>query len=129
MVTRIITRGTARNVDHNRSECPTRASVGERADTPGSSRGRKRDDFQLSDSSEAFPEQRARVESAAHSMAPTRQPSGSSRSRGASYSSMTSCRRATWLDNIVQTRLSVAASARLHANQQPDYDRQLSNVE
>ena len=61
-------------------------------------------------------------------MAPRIQPSGSSGSRGASYSSMTSGRRATGLDNIFHARLSVAASARLHANQQPDYDRQLSNV-
>ena len=96
---------------------------------PWCSRGRKRDDFQLSESSGAFPEQRVRVESAEHSMAPRRQPSGSSGSRGASHSSMASGRRATRLDNTVQTRLLVAASAKLHANQQPDYDRQLSNVE
>ena len=42
---------------------------------------------------------------------------------------MTSGRRATGLDSTVQTMLSVAASAGLRANQQPDYDRQLLNVE
>lgn len=117
---------------HKRSECPTRASrlsVGERAGTSGSSRGRKRDDSELSESSEASPEQRVRVESAAPSTAPRRQPSGSSGGRGASYSSVTSGRRATGLDTTVQTMLSVAASAGVRANQQPDYNRQLSNVE
>ena len=70
---------------HKRSECPTRASrlsVGEQAGTSGSSRGRKRDDSKLSESPEASPEQRVRVESAAPSTAPRRQPSGGSGSRG-----------------------------------------------
>ena len=48
---------------------------------------------------------------------------------GASNSSVTSGRRATELNSTVQTMLSVAASTGLRANQQPDYDCQLSNVE
>ena len=49
-----------------------RLSVGEQAGTSGSSRGGKRDDSELFESSEASPEQRLRVESAAPSMAPRR---------------------------------------------------------
>ena len=55
-----------------------------------------------------------------------RQPSGGSGSRGASYFSEASGRRATELYSNVQTMLSLAASAGLHANLQPDYGRQLT---
>ena len=49
--------------------------------------------------------------------------------RGAPYSSVASGWRTTGLDSTVQTILFVAASAGLRAIQQPDYGRQLTNVE
>ena len=89
-----------------------------------SGRGKKRDNSKLFESSEASPEQRVRVKSAVPSMVLQRQPSGGSGSRGASYFSEASGRRATELYSNVQTMLLLAASAGLHANLQPDYGRQ-----
>ena len=85
--TKVIMQGTVRNVGVSFVMRASKLSVGKRASTSGPGWFRKRDESELSESSEASPEQRVEVGSVA---------SGT---------------RATGLDSTVQTMLMVAALA------------------